>query len=133
MNFSQITSYLFTTYPGNPEQTFWYIVGGLILAHIVLGVLAIWLSRTNDGYQRKLGAKLLRWSIISLIVTLVLASFRYQNIYALSMRVFLIAWLAIALAWLVSIGLWWLRSVPAARQRKQERQEYDRYLPKRRG
>ncbi len=130
MNFSQITPYLFATYPGLPEQTFWYTLGGIVLVHIILGVFAILFRRSHDGYLKKLGKKLLFWSIISLIVVLVLASFRYQNIYALSTRAFLIAWLVIALAWLGNIGIWWLRHVPAARQRRQERQEYDKYLPR---
>jgi|GEM_PF-5286726 len=131
MNFSTIISYLFSAYPGTPEKTFWYLLVGIVLSHILAGALAIYLRRRDDGYARKLSRKLLFWSVISLVVILMLVSFRYQNIYGLSMRAFLIVWLALALAWLANIGWWWLRSVPAARQRKQERREYDRYLPKR--
>ncbi len=133
MNFSQITSYLFSTYPGTPEKAFWYIMIAVVAAFVILGGLAIWFRRANDGYLRKLGAKTLTWSIVSLVVTLLLGSFRYQNIFALSMRAFLIVWLLISFAWFVLIAIWWLRHVPAARQRRQERQEYDKYLPKRRG
>jgi amino acid transporter len=131
MNFSQITSYLFSVYPGNPDKVFWVIMSGLTVAFIVLGGLAIWLRKANDGYRRKLGSKVLTWSIISLIVTVLLGSFRYQNIYALSMRAFLISWLIIVIVWFVFIAIWWLRHVPAARQRRQERQEFDKYLPRR--
>lgn len=131
MNFSQISTYLFSAYPGSPDKAFWYIMTAVVAAFVILGGLAIWFRRANDGYLRKLGSKTLTWSIVSLVVTLLLGSFRYQNIYALSMRVFLIIWLVISLVWLALIAIWWLRHVPAARQRRQERQEFDKYLPKR--
>ncbi len=125
-----LLTYLFDVYAGDPNWLFWrwtMVTGGLMLAIAI----ATYFIRSKDNFVIRLIQRLRLWGWVSGLIIFLLASFRLQNLYWLSMRFWIFAWLTFIALWLLKIGWWWFHSVPKARLKRQENQKYQQYLPSR--
>ncbi|MFH0873818.1 MAG: hypothetical protein V1846_03180 [Candidatus Komeilibacteria bacterium] len=121
--------YLFNLTPGAPNLMFWrslFVIIGLLLAAGIAGII---LQRSEDKFTHRLGERLTLWGFTTAVVMLLLASFRFQNVYWFSMRFLLYFWAALMAVWIVIISWWWFMKVPHLRLKRQKNQEYNKYLP----
>jgi len=64
------------------------------------------------------------------LVGLLLRGLDYEKVYLLSMRAFYLVWAACGLAWAWSIFRYATRTVPAIRAKQAEREQVEKWLPK---
>ena len=124
-----LLDYLFNVTPGVPNAMFWLgtlIVSGLLLASGILGIV---LQRSEEKFAHRLGERLGMWGFTGGVLMLLLASFRFQNVYWFGMRSLIYVWAHILIVWGAYIARWWFWSVPSLRAKRQMNQEYNRYLP----
>jgi len=82
-----------------------------------------------DGIKKKLWYKWSVWGYFVGPVILLLAFFRIQNAYFLSMRALIFAWLLFSLIWLLWILRHWIIKVPKKMKAREERRKMEQYLP----
>lgn len=125
------TSYLFQIYPGVGFD--WPI--RILLLFIFLGAMAIAIladkkTKKAPGIVKKVWLKLQIWGWTSGIFGLILVSFREVGAIYLSQRFWLFLWLLIVFLWLAYILYYWKMVIPQKEERKQESEEYNKWLPK---
>lgn len=64
------------------------------------------------------------------LIGLLLCFFTFESVPILSMRIWLLVWLASAIAWIWSIARYVRRDIPAKRELMAERERLNRWLPK---
>jgi hypothetical protein len=126
-------NYYFSTLPGLPNLLFWNCVMAGAALVIAFGIVSLFMARRwrNDGIRRRVWRRFMVWSFTIGPVCYIWAFFRYQNALFLSMRFWIFAWLALALAWLLWILKIRLVNVPRRIRAREEKDEYTKYLPQR--
>lgn len=123
-------SYWFELWPGNLNLPFWRAVivgaGGELVIAVVASVM---MRRAKDPLAKKVWRRFGTWGYTTGIISLLLAFFRFQNAYFLSMRFFIFAWLAATLVWLLIIVKFIIRDMPRRRKAMADRAEFSKYLP----
>ena len=124
------SQYWFALWPGDANLPFWrviIIIASLqIIAAIVIHLMA---RRRADTIDRRWLWRLRNWASASGIIFLVLAFFRLQNAYFLSMRFFVFGWIAASGLWLLWLIKILLRDLPRRRKSLAERETFQKYLP----
>jgi len=124
-------AYLFDLRPGIDPLTLQLILIIFIAMLIVAIVCKIVMLRKQwQGYQLKLGQKYFFFLISLGIAGLMIAFFRYERTPLLSARFWLPIWLIWAIVWLALILKYQLKVVPEAKKRLENKQLFQKYLPK---
>ena len=84
----------------------------------------------KQAIVRKFWRKLQIWGWSTGLVGLALFYFREVRAIYLSARAWMFIWLIIALIWLIFIIIYWFRVIPKKKEAKQSREEFDKWLPK---
>ena len=80
---------------------------------------------------RMLSGKLTVWAWTMGLLGLLVLFFSIEQIWLISARIFYIFWLVIALWWLYYIIVYALKDLPRILQRQKERDQKEKYLPRR--
>jgi len=64
------------------------------------------------------------------LIGLLLLGLDYEKVYLLSMRAFYLVWTACSLVWAWSIYRYATKTVPAIRAKQAEREQFEKWLPK---
>jgi hypothetical protein len=123
--------YLFSVLPGDPNIGFWRIVMTCAVVAIIFSLLAFFIAqkKKNDGLRASLWQRYAAWGLTFGSVSLVLAFFRLQNAYLLSMRVLIFIWLAFSALWLLRIAIFHVWKFPKKLRARDEKAFFDQYLP----
>jgi hypothetical protein len=124
-------NYLFSVQPGSANLGFWHPVMMIATAAIVASIFAFFISRyyKADGLRRHLWQRYMAWGLTFGVVVLVLAFFRLQNAFLLSMRAFIFIWLAFSALWLIRIIMFHMWKYPKKLRARDEKAFFDKYLP----
>ena|SRR3989344_7467497 len=125
--------YWFEPLPGSPNLLFWRTMIGIAILCIMTGVVAIIFIRRHrdNGIRKKLWFKISTWAFTIGPLVLVLAFFRFQNAYFLSMRL-LVAIAAFGAAlWAAMIFKYGIRDLPRRLKAQREEEAFRSYLPQR--
>ena len=123
-------SYLFERYP---EAGFSWPLRIALLA-LFIGALAVAIYGQKikpEGPIKKFWQKMVAWGWTSSLVGLLLMVFRETRAMYLSSRFWLGLWIIIVLIWLVFNLLYLKKKVPAKEELIKKKEEFDRWLPKR--
>jgi len=125
--------YWFEAVPGEPNLLFWKIVFSLAGLVVIGAVVAVFMARRHkhDGIRHKIWYKFSVWGFSAGLVSLLLGFFRFQNAYLLSMRLWIFAWIAIAVVWFLWILRYVILVAPKRLKEREEKRAYGQYLPKR--
>ncbi len=133
MNKLFTASYYFEQAPGLPNLLAWRVImiGSGVL--IVVGVLCLVMARRwkNDGIRRHMWQRFAGWSLTIAPIFYLLAFFRYQHAYFLSMRLWLAAWILLAVVWVLWLIKIRLVNIPRRIKAREAKDEYSKYLPQR--
>jgi len=125
-------SYWFDTYPLFFTPVFFWVLLSLFLALTILGTyLAVRVSKQKmDSLKKKIFSKFFHWSLSAGIAGLILVFFKQQRTPYLGMRIWILIWLIICFIWLIFVLKFLFRQVPKIKKEQQEKQEFEKYLPK---
>lgn len=124
-------SYWFNVLPGDARLPFWRIIIATGVLCVIIGVFAVFIMRKykKDGLRYRLWAKWASWGFTSGLVFFLLAFFRLQNAYFLSMRLWIFLWIAFVVVWVLWIIRYMLIVVPRRLKARNEVDEFKKYLP----
>jgi len=86
--------------------------------------------KKNGDFRQKLGYKYYNFLLVMGMGGLVIAALRYEMIYFLSARIWLVLWLLAAIGWLLIIFKYQFQVAPRAAQQLEQRRQFQKYLPK---
>lgn len=122
--------YLFQIYPGAGFD--WPI--RIVLIILFLGAIAFAVFAGKkikpQGIMKKVWYKLQVWGWTTGIFGLIFVSFREAGAVYLSQRIWLLLWILIMMVWLLYILYYWKKVVPKKEELKQQTEEYNKWLPK---
>lgn len=87
-------------------------------------------GKIKEGFRKKLFEKyyhLLLWLGLS---GLLITFFRYEQVYLLSARLWLVIWLVVFVVWLAMVLKYQLKEVPRAQKQLEQAKQFQKYLPK---
>jgi len=114
----------------DPQGFYLYIaiIYGLILVlAIILGVIS---RRNPQSVYKKLRSKTIYLMLFVGLVGLMLTFFRWQAIPYIGSRLMVLALWIVAIAWLVEIIWYWLFILPQQKKLQQEKENFEKYLPR---
>jgi len=125
-------NYIFLTNPAplHPLQRGIAIVvfGGLIIVAIAFVFRAH--RKDIDNVAKRVATKISTFAFTTGLIGLVLFLLRQTRVYFFSRRFFFLLWLVALIIWLVFLLKYIFKKAPEARQTLTERQEFEKYLPK---
>lgn len=83
-----------------------------------------------DKLKRRVYGRVASAGVTMGLVGLLLRGLDYERVYLLGMRAFYLVWLACAVVWGWSIWRYATKTVPAIRAKQAEREQQERWLPK---
>jgi len=124
--------YWFEPLPGSPNLLFWRIMIGIAILSIILAIVAVIFIRRykKDGVRRRLWVKISTWGFTMGPIFLILAFFRFQNAYFLSMRSIVALWILGTVVWLFFIVKYIVLVLPRRLEKQQEQATFNRYIPR---
>lgn len=135
MNFNLIkffkTDYLFDLRPAvhfETIRTLLFFFGLLLIIALILKFYQ--LVKPGNKFVHRLMSKYFSWLVVSGLSGLLLVWWRYEQIYFLAARFWLIIWPAGFLVWLFFILKFQWRVVPKIKRNQQKKQTFEKYLPK---
>lgn len=125
-------SYWLNPLPGSPNLLFWRLMIGIAIAFIIFAIVAILLKRRykQDGARRRLWIKISTWGFTMSPILLLLAFFRFQNAYFLSMRSLVALWMLGTVVWFFFIVKYMVHVLPRRLEKQQQEATFNRYLPR---
>jgi flagellar biogenesis protein FliO len=123
-------SYLWQRY--SPIGFSWPIRILLLIFFVGSICLAIWFHRkikNSQGPKKTLAKKIRAWGITTGLIGLLLMSFREIQAVYLGSRLFLLVWLIIITAWLVSIFIYRYKDLPKKQAALEAQAEFNKWLP----
>lgn len=125
------TNYLFSTLPGDPNLGFWQPILVISCVLIVSGTICFFIARKfkEDGLRRHLAQRYGTWALTFAAVALLLAFFRFQNAYLLSMRALIFVWIAFCAVWVIRIIVYHIWKLPKKLRARDEKAFFEKYLP----
>ncbi len=124
-------NYLFSVQPGSYNSVFWQPVMMVSMAAIIFSMVAFFISRRypHDGLRRHLWQRYMAWGLTFGLVSLILAFFRLQNAYLLSMRALIFVWVALSALWILRIAVFHMWKYPKRLRARDEKAFFEQYLP----
>ncbi len=116
----------FTTW--NTIESIMVFFGLIVLAGIIIKIYKE--IKKGEKFQAKLLEKIISLCIVMGVLGILLTWLRYERVQILSARFWLIVWLIVTLIWLYPIVKYYLKVVPEAKKRSEEKKLYSKYLPK---
>lgn len=101
----------------------------MVIAGIVVKVYEK--LKTLHPAEEKLLGKYFSMLVVMGFVGILIAWFRYEGAYFLSMRFWLLVWLVGIIIWLMNILQFQLKVVPEAKKQTEQKKIFTKYLPKR--
>lgn len=98
---------------------------------MLLAIFSRQKAKTSPGILKLAWRKMQTWAWSVGIVGLLLMGFREVRAIYLGSRAWLLLWLLISLAWLVTILIYWKKEIPKKQEYIKAQEEYNRWLPKR--
>jgi len=83
-----------------------------------------------EKYQDKMLEKLISFFTGLGVIGLLITWTRYERVLVFSSRYWLLVWLAAAIIWLYPIMKYWIKIMPEAKKRSEEKKAFQKYLPK---
>lgn len=83
-----------------------------------------------DKYERRTFSRIASALITLGLVGLLLRGLDYEKVYLLSMRALYLVWAGCAFAWAWSIRNYATKTIPAIRAKQAEREQFEKWLPK---
>lgn len=125
-------SYLFDFRPAVSDLSLivmMVVFGGMIVLAIALVIYEKF--RKQEAVLRRTIELVIGWATTMGIIGLILLLARYERAHFMSGRFWLVAWLALTLAWLGIIVRHYFRLVPKAHAQHLQYEAFHKYLPKR--
>lgn len=124
-------SYVFASLPGTPNLLFWRYTLVVFAATFVFGIITAFLARAHakDSLKRKLWMKYTAWGLTIGPVAYILAFFRFQNAFFLSMRLWIFGWIGISVLWLLFILRYTIFVWPKRLSARERERAFTQYLP----
>ncbi len=109
---------------------FWFFII-LFIIILLFALFSTYLlkNRLKSGTSKIVWTKLLHLSYSTSTVGLILVFLKQQRASYLGMRVWLFLWLLICFIWLLFIIKYLIKEVPRIKRERQERREFEKYLP----
>ena len=104
------------------------IFGAVIIAGIFFKVIQK-IGR-GDSFSKKLWQKYHLMFLTLGVIGVILTWFRYERVYVLSARFWLLVWLLGLVFWLALILKYQIKNIPPAREKSQRTNDFNKYLPK---
>ena len=117
----------------HPVPEFWvYFLGALFGLILILAIVSFFLSMKRIYMKpvRTLFAKLSGWAWFASIFGFFLLFCSVQQVGYLSARIFYIIWFIVSAIWLSSVIKYGIKDVPMRIQQRKEKEEREKYLPK---
>ena len=104
------------------------VFGAVLVAAIIFKIIQKVTS--GDSFYKSLLQKYFVVFLTLGLIGLALTWFRYERVYVLSARFWLLVWLIGLVVWLAFVLKYQLKTVPRARTKLQKSKEFNKYLPK---
>lgn len=121
----------FNLRPAIQLNTVYFLLAVFGLALLVAVILKIIQKTTHgDSFRKNLLQKYFTVFLTMGLIGEVLVWFRYERVYFLSARFWLVVWLIALITWLAWVLKYQLKTIPQSRANLQKTQEFNKYLPK---
>lgn len=98
---------------------------------LVAVIIKIWqFKKQPDKLTNILSDKYFNLLLAMGLIGFIYVWFRYERVYFLSGRFWLVVWLATFLVWLGFIWRYQYRTVPELKSKKEQKERFEKYLPK---
>lgn len=126
-------SYWFTIRQESFQPIMTKIVIGVFVMCFILGIIdRIFIARERDRFRKKLFRQISRVLFLNAFLGFVLVFFTIEEIPFLGMRLWFLILFIVDIAWVLLIFRNYIKDAPVERQKQQKRQEFEKYLPKKR-
>ena len=124
-------NYLFERYPIDgfslPIKSFLIII---FIISIIIAIISGKKLKNNPGIMKKVYNKLQNWGWTTGLIGFLLFFFREVNTIYLGSRIWMIILLISSFIWLLTIFKYYKKEVPKRKIEKKEKEEFNKYLPK---
>lgn len=123
---------LFAFQPAISITTVYFLLivfGAMVVAASIVKLLQI-LSK-GDAFSKRLLQRYFVMSMTMGLLGILLTWFRYERANLLSMRLWLLIWFIITVAWFIYILVYQIKIIPKSREALQKTRDFNKYLPKR--